>query len=71
MKTYRTGFLLALIGNVVLAVVLIGLWLHYRTAKPTANAETKPSNSLAQVSVDTSMTTPPASAEVQLIPVQI
>src|SRR5437879_1547204 len=71
MKTYRTGFLLALIGNVVLAVVLIGLWLHYRTAKPTAKAETKPSNSLAQVSVDTSMTTPPASAEVPLIPVQI
>ncbi len=71
MKTYRTGFLLALIGNIVLAVVLVGLWLHYRTAKPTANAETKPSNSLAQVSVDTSMTTPPASAEVPLIPVQI
>src|SRR5437660_12665369 len=71
MKTYRTGFLLALIGNTVLGVVLVGLWLHYRTAKPTANAETKPSNSLAQVSVDTSMTTPPASAEVPLIPVQI
>ena len=34
MKTYRTGFLLALIGNIVLAVVLVGLWLHYRAAKP-------------------------------------
>ncbi len=31
MKTYRTGFLLALIGNIVLAVVLVGLWLHYRS----------------------------------------
>ena len=30
MKTYRTGFLLAVIGNMLLALVLVGLWLHYR-----------------------------------------
>ncbi len=41
MKTYRMGFLLALIGNVALAVVLVGLWLRYRRAKPIADVETK------------------------------
>jgi len=71
MKAYRTGFLLALIGNILLAVVLVGLWLHYRAAKPMADAETKPSNSLAQQSMPTSMATPPASTEVPLVPVQI
>lgn len=30
MKTYRTGFLLALAGNIVLAAVLAGFWLHSR-----------------------------------------
>ena len=40
MKTYRTGFLLALIGNIVLVAGLVGLWLHYRSAKPMA--ESKP-----------------------------
>jgi Cu(I)/Ag(I) efflux system membrane fusion protein/cobalt-zinc-cadmium efflux system membrane fusion protein len=67
MKTYRTAFLLALIGNIVLGVVLVGLWLHYRAAKLMADAETKPSNSLAQ----DSMATPPASTEAPLVPVQI
>jgi Cu(I)/Ag(I) efflux system membrane fusion protein/cobalt-zinc-cadmium efflux system membrane fusion protein len=69
MKTYRTGFLLALIGNAVLAVFLVALWLHSRTAKPTGDARTKPSNSLAQDS--TAASTPPASTEVSLVPVQI
>jgi Cu(I)/Ag(I) efflux system membrane fusion protein/cobalt-zinc-cadmium efflux system membrane fusion protein len=67
MKTYRRGFLLALIGDILLTVVLIGLWLHYRGAKPMADAETKPSNYAAQ----DSMATPPVSTEVPLVPVQI
>ncbi len=71
MKTYRTGFLLALIGNILLAVVLVGVWLHDRAAKPMANAETKPSNSLGQQSMPTSMATPSVSTEVPLVPVQI
>ena len=58
MKTYRTGFLLALIGNIVLAVVLVGLWLHYRAAKPMADMETKSSNSAAQDSMANSMAAP-------------
>ena len=71
MKTYRTGFLLALIGNMALAVVLVGLWLHYRAAKPMADEVTRPSNSPVQNSTASSMPTPPASPEAALVPVQI
>ena len=71
MKTYRTGFLLALIGNVVFAAVLFGLWLHYHAAQPMPNVETKASNSSAQDSMASSMATPPASTEAPLVPVQI
>ncbi len=46
MKTYRTGFLLALVGNIGLAVVLVGLWLHYRAAKPMADMEVKKETSV-------------------------
>jgi RND family efflux transporter MFP subunit len=71
MKTYRTGFLVALIGNIVLAVILVGLWLHYRAAKPLADMVTKSPNSTAQDSMANSMATPPASTEAPLVPVQI
>src|SRR5216684_3647943 len=71
MKTYRKGFLLALIGDIVLAVVLVGLWLHHRSAKPMADAQTKQANSFAQDSMSTSIATPPASTEALLVPVQI
>src|SRR5579863_4319352 len=71
MKTYRTGFLLALIGNIILAVILVGLWLHYRAPKPMADAETRNANSATQESMANAMTTPPASAEAPLIPVEI
>src|SRR5216684_7204896 len=71
MKTYRIGFLLALIGNIVLAVVLVALWLHYRTAKPMSDMETKSSNSAAQNSMGNSMAQPPASTEAPRVPVQI
>src|SRR6266581_4471154 len=71
MKTYRIGFLAALIGNVVLGVVLVGLWLHYRAVKPMADSETKMANSTAKDSMADSMATPPASTEAPLVPVQI
>src|SRR6266851_8774462 len=71
MKTYRIGFLLALVGNVVLAAVLFGLWLHYRAAKPMADSETKKANSSAQDSMANSMAPPPASTEAPLVPVHI
>ena len=71
MKPYRAGFLLALIGNIVLAVALVWLWLHYRAAKPMAGSETTKVNSNAQDSMTSSMATPLVSTEVPLVPVQI
>jgi len=44
-----------MIGNIVLAVVLVALWLHYRAAKPMSDMETKSSNSAAQNSMGNSM----------------
>ena len=71
MKTYRTGFLLALIGNIVLAVVLLVSWLHYLAAKPTADAETTKASASAQDSMPNSVATAPVSSEAPLVPVQI
>jgi len=71
MNTYRTGFLLALIGNIVLAVVLVALWFHYRGAKPIADVQTKQVTSSPQDSIASPMATPPPSTEVPLVPVQI
>jgi RND family efflux transporter MFP subunit len=67
MKTYRTSFLLALIANIVLAVVLVGLWLHYRALKPVADMEPQTSTPAAR-----NLTTMPLpSVETPLVPVQI
>src|SRR5882762_11244110 len=74
MKTYRTGYLLALVGNIVLAAVLVMLWLHYHAAKPIVDMETKSPNSTAQDSMadmPNSMATPPGLTEAPLVPVQI
>jgi Cu(I)/Ag(I) efflux system membrane fusion protein/cobalt-zinc-cadmium efflux system membrane fusion protein len=71
MKSYRTGFLLAVIGNVVLAFLLFGLWLHYRGPKPMADSKTEKANSTAEDSMANSMATPSASTEAPLVPVQI
>ncbi len=69
MKTYRMGFLLALIGNVALAVVLVGLWLRYRSAKPIADVEPKISSVSTQDS--TAGSVPAVSTEAPLVPMQI
>src|SRR3984893_16920272 len=71
MKSYRTGFLLALTGNIILAVVLVGLWLHYRSPKPMADMETKKETSATPDSMTNSMAPPSASTEAPLVPVQI
>src|SRR5712671_5247103 len=71
MRTYRTGFLLALIGNIVLVAVLAGLWWHYRMGEPVIRAETPSANTTGQVSTEQSAGAPPASAETSLVPVQI
>src|SRR5260370_13710928 len=71
MKTYRTGFLLALIGNIVLVAVLAGLWWHYRVGEPVIRAGTPSANATAQVSTEQPAAAPPASSEAPLVPVQI
>jgi RND family efflux transporter MFP subunit len=67
MKTYRTGFLLALIGNIVFAVVLASLWIHYRAIKPVADIGPQTPTPAGKEST----TVPPPSVETQLVPVQI
>jgi RND family efflux transporter MFP subunit len=68
MKTYRTGFLLAIVGNIVLAFVLAGLWFHYRGAKPAAGMGQQLPASTAEAST---IAPPPASVDSPLVPVQI
>jgi Cu(I)/Ag(I) efflux system membrane fusion protein/cobalt-zinc-cadmium efflux system membrane fusion protein len=68
MKTYRTGFLLALVGNIVLVAVLAGLWLRYRGAKPVADMRLQ---TPAPTAEGPTVTTPAASSETALVPVQI
>lgn len=71
MRTYRTGFVVACIANVLLIAVLAGLWRHYHISAPTtANtpAMTVPS---AQ---DSSVALPPIDSSgtaAQLVPIQI
>ena len=67
MKTNRTGFMLAIAGNIVFAVVLVGLWIHYRVAKPASDMRLQTPTSTTQAFT----ATPPASADASLVPVQI
>src|SRR5579863_7102423 len=68
MKTYRTGFLLALVGNIMLAVVLAALWLHYRAIEPAPNMALQTAASAVEPSQNS---TPPASVDAPLVPIQI
>jgi RND family efflux transporter MFP subunit len=67
MKTYRTGFFLALVGNIMLAVVLAGLWLHFRGIKPAPDMVFQTPTATAEAS---QAATPPSSNET-LVPAQI
>jgi RND family efflux transporter MFP subunit len=69
MKTYRLGFVLAVIGNIILGVILGGLWLHYRVA--SANADTEPTPPKASAQIPTADSSATAPAETALVPVQI
>ncbi|MGA8011294.1 MAG: efflux RND transporter periplasmic adaptor subunit [Candidatus Acidiferrales bacterium] len=71
MKTYRTGFLLAVSGNIVLALILAGLWWHHRSPKPEMDAKSQGmAASAAQDSTESSVTAS-STAETPLVPVQI
>ncbi len=71
MKNYRTGFLLALIANIVFAGVVAGLWWHFRAANPAPKPDSQSTNMAAPVSTSGSTPASPAPAEAPLVPVQI
>lgn len=68
MRTYRTGFLLALFANIVLAVIVAGLWRHYRGATPAAETPLQTPTSTAEVP---QAAAPTSSNENTLVPVEI
>ena len=69
MRTYRTRFLLALVGNVVLIVFLAAVWWHYRTPHAATNEPAMMANSVGTPA------NPPESAsestQIPLAPVQL
>jgi Cu(I)/Ag(I) efflux system membrane fusion protein/cobalt-zinc-cadmium efflux system membrane fusion protein len=72
MRTYRTGFLLALIGNVALVVIVAGLWWHYQGSKRAMDPKPKGiAASSAQDSSENPMPAAPAASDAPLVPIQI
>src|SRR6201987_1796908 len=70
MKTYRTAFLLALVGNIVLIGVLAGFWWHFRTGKTNATESPRPESRTLDTSANPPAATP-VPAETPLVPVQL
>lgn len=71
MRAYRIGFLLAVAGNIVLAAIVVGVWLHYRGSRPAMDSiPPTQASSGAQPSAE-GPTVAPASSETPLVPVQI
>ena len=70
MKTYRTGFLLALVGNIVLIGVLAGFWWYFRAGKPAVTQSSKPESNALETSANPPEPTP-ALAETALVPLQL
>jgi RND family efflux transporter MFP subunit len=68
MRTYRTGFLLALVCNVVLVGILAGLWWHSRPSRKTPNQQSKEQSVPPQA---TSNPSTPGPSETPLVPVQL
>ena len=63
MRTYRTIFVLALIGNMILAAVLVGLWMRYRAAMRAMPAVPAPANAGPPASTASTSATPPVSPD--------
>lgn len=64
MRNYRTGFVLAVIGNLVLAALLAGIWWHVTSTKTTGQVPLAPGGPTAPEA-------PPAPSQAPLVPVQI
>lgn len=70
MRTYRTGFLLALVGNILLVGIVAGLWSHYRTSKATASEQSEREGTMPEGSSNL-FAAAPAPSETPLVPVQL
>ena len=68
MRSYRTGFLLAVVGNVVLVGILAGLWWYSQTPKPSG--QRKQQGIVPEASSNPSAPTP-TSSETPLVPIQL
>jgi RND family efflux transporter MFP subunit len=68
MRSYRTGFVLAVIGNLLLIALAAGIWWHYRNRAPAMDMT---ASATEQVSTGSSGAPMPASQEAPLAPVQI
>jgi membrane fusion protein, copper/silver efflux system len=72
MKTFRTGFLLALAGNVALAAILAGFWLHWRGTWLVAwNGLRSVAGVAPSGSAEVSTGAPPTPGDTPLTPLQI
>jgi RND family efflux transporter MFP subunit len=67
MKTYRTGFVLAVIGNIALAAILAGVWWHYGGRNRAREVEGKGPSGIP----DRTETATPFPAERSMAPIQI
>jgi RND family efflux transporter MFP subunit len=66
MRTYRTGFLVAIVGNIVLIGIVVGLWWHAHVPKPDAGRASMQENNALAASANS-----PVSPETPLAPVQL
>jgi RND family efflux transporter MFP subunit len=72
MKTYRIGFVLAVVGNVALVAIVAGLWWHYHGSKRAMDSTPKETGApSAQDSAENSTPAVPAMSDAPLLPVQI
>jgi Cu(I)/Ag(I) efflux system membrane fusion protein/cobalt-zinc-cadmium efflux system membrane fusion protein len=71
MKTYRTGFVLALIANIVLVLIVAGISWRFRTPKPTMEWDSTVTTRTTPGSGENSMPAPPPTQEAPLVPIQI
>lgn len=69
MNNYRASFLLTLTTSVILALALVGLWLHYRSAR-TTSAGSQAANASAQESASNAPA-PATPTETPLAPIQL
>src|SRR3984957_13550639 len=69
MTNYRSRFLFALAGNLLLVAAIAALWWHHRTPEQPMAGQTQAV--AAQVSTDSSAAPPPASQDAPLVPIQI